>query len=240
MGRRRVGSKSAREPGGTRARGQLGPAAPYGDQKTTALILYGLRVTRGLVYRMDQPRESFADDPARPVSDANRYFWNLARVANLKLIGLLRWEIRPVDPADPLGRESVDMALELHRLKDLIDDPGTHLRQTLRWGESDFDPSSFFRIYARLFHPEESIRFAVIDGDPAIRHGSLIVRRQSALVPPGIEPWTSIASCCVSEAGFRWTTLVRPCAVSEDRLVVLKVAIAGPLFCDKRTLVSLR
>jgi hypothetical protein len=88
--------------------GALGPAAPYGNQKTTPLILYGLRVAKGLVYKMDQPTETFADDSARPVTDANRYFWNLARVENVKLIGLFPLDDAPGAPTVKLTCDGPD------------------------------------------------------------------------------------------------------------------------------------
>src|SRR5438046_2505516 len=60
-------------------------------------------------------------------------------------------------------------------------------RRSLGWGEPDLAPSSFFRIYRRLFDAEASIKLGTIDGEPAMRHGDLQIRRQSALSPPGIE-----------------------------------------------------
>ncbi len=75
--------------------GARGPAAPFQDKTTTNLELFGLRVARGLVYRMEYPSESFVDDPKRPVNDLNRYFWNLNQVPRVQLIGLLPFDDPP-------------------------------------------------------------------------------------------------------------------------------------------------
>ena len=105
----------------------------------------------------------------------------------LKLIGLLRWEKTPPDPANPFSSGNVVMALELHRLKNLIDDPPKHLRDTLRWGEPDFDPSTFLEIFNSFFTNDVNRSLIDFGGDPGLSMGNFVIRRQSALVPPGIE-----------------------------------------------------
>jgi hypothetical protein len=106
----------------------------------------------------------------------------------LKLMGLLRWEWKPADPAVPQGRDYVDLGLELFRVSMLISDPERHFRESpVRWGAADFDPTSFFRIYQRLFHVETNVRLVTMDNDPALLQPPFLVRRQSALAPPGLE-----------------------------------------------------
>jgi hypothetical protein len=105
----------------------------------------------------------------------------------LKMLGLMRWERIEAAPGDPLSRPHVDLALELHRLKDLIDDPALHFQNTLGWGAGDFDPSSFFAIFRDLLPREAAVRIGEIDGDPILRFGSFSMRRQSATSPPGVE-----------------------------------------------------
>lgn len=104
----------------------------------------------------------------------------------LKLLGLLRWETVQADPADPLGRNHVALSLQFHRLGDLFSDTGRHFQETLGWGGAEFDPTSFFKIYRGFFSEEDSIRIGELDGDPAMTHGSFLIRR-SATDPPGLE-----------------------------------------------------
>jgi hypothetical protein len=104
----------------------------------------------------------------------------------LKLGGLLDWQYQDADTSTNLGRAYVRKGLHLDRIKDLIHDPVTHLRQTIGWGDPSFDPTDFFQLAKDFFRPEDNIQVGVDSGDPFIR-GCMLVRRDSSVSPPGLK-----------------------------------------------------
>lgn len=103
----------------------------------------------------------------------------------LKLAGLLDWQYQDADTSTSLGRAHVSKGLRFDRIKDLIRDPVTHLRQTIGWGDPSFDPSGFFDLVRDYFPPEFDIDVGVQAGDPYLR-ACMLVRRDSSVVPPGL------------------------------------------------------
>lgn len=104
----------------------------------------------------------------------------------LKLAGLLDWQYTEADTSTNLGRAHVRRGLRLDRIKDLIKDPVTHLRQTIGWGDPSFDPTDFFKLARDFFHREDDIKVGVDAGDPFIR-GCMLVQRDSSVSPPGLK-----------------------------------------------------
>jgi hypothetical protein len=103
----------------------------------------------------------------------------------LKLAGLLDWQYQPADPASGLSHDYVRKALRFDRIKDLIKDPVTHLKQTVGWGDPAFDPTGFFSLVKDFFPRESSVTVGVDSGDPFIR-ACMLVRRDSSMSPPGL------------------------------------------------------
>lgn len=104
----------------------------------------------------------------------------------LRLLGLAEWGYRQSDGATELSTDHVEMRLHLERLKDLFADPAAHFRSALGWGTPAFDPADFFTIYRQFFIAREAVQTGTDAGDPFIRHGDIIVRRASDVVPPGL------------------------------------------------------
>ncbi len=103
----------------------------------------------------------------------------------LKLAGLFDWENVPGGATDA-DRAHVKMGLRLDRLKTLISDPATAFKQALRWGENDFDPSSFFNLASDFFPEETSVDVSIVSGEPTIR-GCVVVKRDKTMSPPGLK-----------------------------------------------------
>ena len=103
----------------------------------------------------------------------------------LKLLGLLDWQSQDRDPSHGLSRGHVHRGLQLDKFKDLIDDPGAHLLNTLGWGSPAFDPTDFFRLVREFFPREYDMQVGVQGGDPFLR-ACVVVRRDSSVNPPGL------------------------------------------------------
>ncbi len=100
----------------------------------------------------------------------------------LRILGLLDW--RYVPASGGLSRDHVRKTLELDRVKDLINDPATHYRQALGWGDTAFDPLDIFRLASDFFQPEDDVEAGVQAGEPFLRIGALLIRRDSTVTPP--------------------------------------------------------
>jgi hypothetical protein len=133
--------------------------------------------------------QSFAGDLAKALADyaiasgITNHAPHLAFV--LKLAGLLDWQYQDADASTSLGRAHVRKGLRLDRIKDLIKDPATHLRQTLGWGDPSFDPTNFFQLVREFFPPESSVTVGVQAGDPFLR-ACILLRRDRTVSPPGL------------------------------------------------------
>jgi hypothetical protein len=102
----------------------------------------------------------------------------------LKAAGLLDWQnVKPDGSA--LGGGFVRKRLRLDRLQSFISNPAQHLKDTVRWGENDFDPATFFQIAREFFHVEDAIDVGVKNGQPFIR-GCMLIERDPTVNPPGL------------------------------------------------------
>lgn len=104
----------------------------------------------------------------------------------LKLAGLLDWQYQDRAPGNGLARNYVRKGLRLDRIKDLINDPATHFRQTVGWGDPSFDPTGFFQVVKDFFPRESDVQVGVQGGDPFLR-ACLLIRRDSSVSPPGLK-----------------------------------------------------
>jgi hypothetical protein len=104
----------------------------------------------------------------------------------LRLLGLLDWRRMPPPGGDELARDYVHRSLELQRFKLLISDPAEHYRQALGWGDESFDPEDIFRLARDFFGVEDDVDAGVDDGEPFLRIGELVIRRDSSVAPPGM------------------------------------------------------
>src|SRR5204862_5316350 len=99
------------------------------------------------------------------------------------------WRYLPPDPANPLSSHHVKKALQLERFKDLIKDPIQHLTTVHKWGDPAFDPTDIFALVPDFFDREASISLGVEAGDPFLRVGSIVLRRDrtgAPGTPPGL------------------------------------------------------
>lgn len=104
----------------------------------------------------------------------------------LRLAGLLDWRYQPPEAAHDLSRHYVRKTLELDRIKDLIDDPEEHFRNTLGWGSATFDPTDIFWLISDFFDEEDDVEIGVQAGEPFLRIGFFQVTRDSSVAPPGL------------------------------------------------------
>lgn len=104
----------------------------------------------------------------------------------LKVLGLAEWESASAKDDNNVSRDYVKRKLHFERLKDLFSDPVQHFKNAHGWGEESFDPQVFFEIYQSFFDEEDDIEIGVEDGEPFIRHGAVIVRRDGDISPPGL------------------------------------------------------
>ncbi len=104
----------------------------------------------------------------------------------LRLLGLLDW--RRVMPADgtPLGASYVVKSLALYRFKDLVSDPAAHFQAVHGWGRNDFDPRELFGLFAGFFDDEDAVGIGEQGGDPQLKYGFFVLRRDRTLSPPGL------------------------------------------------------
>jgi hypothetical protein len=102
----------------------------------------------------------------------------------LRLLGLLDWRYVPASGGTALSRDHVRKTLELERVKDLISDPATHYREALGWGDGTFDPVDIFRLARDFFRVEDDVEVGVQAGDPFLRIGAVVIRRDSSVTPP--------------------------------------------------------
>ena len=103
----------------------------------------------------------------------------------LRMLGLLDWRRVPAG-GTALGRNHVRKTLELDRVKDLISDPATHYRQALGWGDATFDPQDIFGLASDFFSAEDDVEVGVQAGEPFLRIGALLIRRDASVTPPGL------------------------------------------------------
>jgi hypothetical protein len=118
---------------------------------------------------------------ARALTDQlPRFSWLLA------IFGLLDWQYIERDPAHPLSSHHVRRELHLDALRDLIDDPETYLIDSVGWGSVTFNPLRFFKLTAEFYSNEASVEAGVDQGEPFLRLGHFVIRRDSTLTPPGL------------------------------------------------------
>jgi hypothetical protein len=104
----------------------------------------------------------------------------------LRLAGLFDWKYLPAQPGQDLSTAYVQTALRLERIKDLISEPAGHLRKTLGWGDPGFDPTDIFHLVSDFYRREVSLETGVLAGEPFLRVGSFLTRRDSSVAPPGL------------------------------------------------------
>jgi hypothetical protein len=146
--------------------------------------------TAGLTAQELTDAQALADDLAKLLSDfliARALTDNFPRFSYLlTVLGLLDWRYVPPDPAHPLSSHHVRRSLRLDRFRNLIRDPETHLRETIGWGDSTFDPLSIFKLTAEFYPAEAAVEVDVDQGEPFLRVGHFLIRRDSSLSPPGL------------------------------------------------------
>lgn len=105
----------------------------------------------------------------------------------LRVLGLADWRyMEPGNDAEDTNGY-VKKRLHLERIKDLINDPEQHFKDTLGWGKSDFDPYDIFKLYNEFFTEESGYKLRRIGGDAALSKGDFEIKRYSAVSPPGLQ-----------------------------------------------------
>ena len=108
----------------------------------------------------------------------------------LKILGLVDWQRTNLPEGfvdDGVSMSYIKKELQLHKFKNLINDPGNHFIDTIGWGHPDFDPTPFFQIFSDFMRDEEGFSLDEIDGDPILSYGIFSIRRQSSETPPALE-----------------------------------------------------
>jgi hypothetical protein len=97
----------------------------------------------------------------------------------LKILGLADWQYTHADAGNSLSNSYVKKGLYLERIKGLINDPGKHFKDYVKWGDATFDPTSTFKILTEFFEDEDVVGTGIVDGDPYFQYGNFRIRRFS-------------------------------------------------------------
>ncbi|HET8772914.1 MAG TPA: DUF6603 domain-containing protein, partial [Thermoanaerobaculia bacterium] len=102
----------------------------------------------------------------------------------LKVMGLLDWQYVEAGNG-PLASGYVRKRLRLDRFQSLISDPAAHFKQTLHWGDNNFDPLTFFTVAREFFGEEASIEIGTTPGGHPYIQGCMRIEREPGN-PPGL------------------------------------------------------